>query len=155
MKQYYFLFLLIGALCSCKSTGKSFKAPNPTRTQVLVAKTGCEDGPMNPLPSGTLPGKCYGKFILNGQCWLGEILCSSQTTPPLIFYIQQNLISIGYLISQDEIDQRKYGKTTKAAFNQFRLENDLAIGSLDWATVNILDDKVRELSISSEVATKE
>ena len=148
MKQYYFLFLLIGALCSCKSTGKSFKSPNPTRTQVLVAETGCKDGPINPLPSGTLPGKCYGNLSLDGQCWLGEILCHAEMTQSLIVHIQHNLISLGYLISQDEIDQKNYGKTTKAAFKQFRLDNDLATGYLDWATVNILDDKVRELSIS-------
>ncbi|MGI6230427.1 MAG: peptidoglycan-binding domain-containing protein [Tractidigestivibacter sp.] len=60
--------------------------------------------------------------------------------------IQDRLSSLGYAIEKDELDEKRYGKSTASAVARFRLDHDLLLGDeVDTATWAALVDECYQL----------
>ncbi len=128
MKYLLLIPLFFSACTASNKTTQSW----PTNTEQIYLDT-----PSNETPQG-LPGKCYTNMRLNREFRWVETICPMDINKALIKQLQLDLQRRGYNIAQTENNQVTFGDTTKAALKSFQIENKMAHGGLDWATVNKL-----------------
>jgi len=89
-------------------------------------------------PAAAQSGKCYSQSTRENELRWTEAICDAQLSKAVITQIQDNLIRLKYTIYASEIADRKLWKSNKEAIKQFQIDEGLAFGAVDWATVNLL-----------------
>ncbi len=125
MKRIIFFSWIFLSCTTTQRSGHSFN-PNDLQQKFIVHQMQGK------------PGKCYQKLMFNGTQQWTEVLCDAEKTKKLVRRIQNDLIVLGYNLSNEELNQARIGRQTKMSLVAFQKEQGMAYGALDRATINRL-----------------